>query len=460
MNRILHIIIAAKNLARGAQASSPDGLESDGAAGGGAGLTVRRPRMRMSSMLRWAGCLLSLAGVAGAGKAEESVPPAHETSQFLGPNRNNDYGRAGILAAWPADGSRALWKAPAGEGYAAPAVADGRLYLFAAHKNRAFVRCLDAAMGRRRWEVGYAGVYKGTHGNGPRSTPLVHEGRVYTVGGTGMMHCLDAATGKVLWRKNILRAFHAENIGWGVSFSPLVEKNMLLISPGGPGASMVALDKVSGEVIWQSESDRAGYASPVAATIGGVRQAVFFTGSGLVAVRPEDGGVLWRYPWTTNWGVNATTPVISENLCLITSGYGNGCAVLELDGAGAKELWRTKVLGSQFSTPVVVGGHIYGFDGSAGSGTLKCVNLKTGTETWRQDGFRHGSLIHADGRLIVLGEKGELVLVDAAPDAYRERGRKRLPNGRYWTVPVLADGRLYVRSERLLFAFDVAAKTN
>ena len=177
-------------------------------------------------------------------------------------------------------------------------------------------------------------------------------------------------------------------------------------------------------------------------------------------MRPADGGVLWRHAWKTDWGVNATTPLVTGDLCLITSAYGKGSVMLKLSGDGATELWRNKVLGSQFSTPVVVGGHIYGFDGRSKSGALKCVELKTGKEIWSQGGFGHGSLIHADGRLIVLGEKGALVLVDAAPGAYREWGRRQLPNGRYWSAPVLAGGRLYVRNERLLFAFDVSAGTN
>ena len=380
--------------------------------------------------------------------------------QYLGADRSGDYGKAGILTRWPPSGPKKLWQMEVGEGYSAPVVADGRLYLLTLENNEDVVRCVDAATGQEKWKSTYDGAYKNKFGNGPRATPLIDGNRLYTLGGKGHLNCWDARSGKIIWRTNILKRFGAKNLRWGVSCSPLIEGNFLYVNAGGPGASLVALDKNTGDVLWKSQSDTAGYASPQGVTIGGQRQIVFFTKEGVVSVHPANGNVFWRYPWKTNWDVNAAMPRFIGTRFLVSSGYGTGCALVDVDSGRPRELWKNKELASHIATPIIHQGHAFGFDGRTGSGkcVLKCIDLKTGRKTWSKRGFRGGQLILVDEHLIILSQPGELVLAEARADRYVEKGRVQILRGKCWTVPVLADGRLFVRNEKVLIALDVTGE--
>jgi outer membrane protein assembly factor BamB len=286
---------------------------------------------------------------------------------------------------------------------------------------------------------------------------------VYTVGATGIMHCLkfDAKgpAGEKVWRKDLLAEFGAKNLRWGVSFSPLVVGDLVYTNPGGPGGnSLVALNKATGAVVWKAEDDEAGYSSPILATLAGRPQVVFFTARGLVAVTPDRGEVLWRYGWETEYNANIATPITAGDYVFVSSGYGRGCGVVKVEASGtalsAARVYDKPRMCTHFSTCVRLGDYLYGFHNDV----LRCLEFRTGEVRWSQRGFGKGSVLIADGKLIILGEKGKLALAEATPEGYREKSSFRLFKDRCWTVPILADGRLYARDESRVVCLDLRAK--
>src|SRR5262249_47040066 len=230
--------------------------------------------------------------------------------QWRGPRRDGVSLETGLNWNWPEGGPRLLWEAKASEGFSGFAVAAGLAYAMLQDGNDEAVVCWDAETGKEQWRVRYAARFGGREGSGPRATPTLDGDRIYTVGGTGVFHCLKAATGKKLWRHDLLEEFGASNLQWGVSFSPLVEGDRVLTNPGGSnGNSIVAFDKRTGALVWHAFDDRAGYSSPIAVTAANRRQLIFFTGSRVVGLAPADGRLLWQYPWRTSYDVNAATPI-------------------------------------------------------------------------------------------------------------------------------------------------------
>ena len=297
-------------------------------------------------------------------------------------------------------------------------------------------------------------------GSGPRSTPTVADGVVYVLGAHCTLAAIDTDTRKELWRQELRTTIGSRPPTWGVSTSPVVEGELLILDAGGSGGnSIVALKRATGELVWHAESDKAGYATPLPLTIAGSRQVVMFTGTQVVSVDPADGRVLWKRPWKTSYDVNAAMPVfIPPNRLFVASGYSTGGALFELEVDGTtthvSQLWTSPKMRNQFSSSIYHEGHIYGFD----NGTLKCLDARTGEEKWAtRSGFGHGSLTLADGYLYVLGDRGKLALVEATPDGYRENGSVEALKGKCWTVPTLAGGRLYLRNEKHLVALDVRA---
>jgi outer membrane protein assembly factor BamB len=383
---------------------------------------------------------------------------AADWPMFRGPGAAGVSPETGLLEAWPDGGPRQLWRVPLGEGYSALSVADGRAYTLFADAEDELVIALDAATGKELWRHRLDAKYFDGQGNGPRSTPTVDAGTVYAYGARAKLAALDAASGRVLWTQDLKKAFAARPPQWGVSASPRVVGDLLLVDAGGrDGASIVALDRRSGVVKWTAGTDLAGYSVPLVVEIGGRRMAVFFTGSKVVGLDPAGGEILWSMGWKTSYDVNAAAPVfVPPNRIFVSSGYGVGAALLEIEVAGgrvgAREVWRTKGMKNQFSSSVYHDGAIYGFD----QAILKCLDAATGEERWKARGFGHGSLMLADGHLYVLSDRGSLALVEATPAAYREVARFEPLTGKCWTMPSLADGRLFVRDEAEAAAFDVA----
>jgi outer membrane protein assembly factor BamB len=385
--------------------------------------------------------------------------------QWRGPNRDGVSAETGLLTTWPDDllTRRKVWQQPVGLGFSALAVTGGRAYTMMQDGDHEVVVCWHADTGKELWRFRYPARYTGGQGEGPRSTPTVAGDRVYTVGATGIMHCLkthpSSQGGEVVWKKDLLQDFGARMPQWGVSFSPLVEGDSVYVSPGGPdGRSVAALATRDGSVRWQNLDDPQGYSSPVAATLAGKPQVLFFTAAGAVGVSPKDGTLYWRFPWKTSFDVNAATPIVVGNYVFITSGYGVGCVLLKIEAAGnsleARPVYGNKSLRGQFSSPVRYLDHLYGFDDTV----LTCLDLRTGERCWKHKGFRRGSLLIADGHLLILGEYGPLALAEATPKEYRETASVRTPQRLSWTMPVLANGRLYLRDQERVLCLDLRAK--
>jgi outer membrane protein assembly factor BamB len=412
-------------------------------------------------------------------KLREAVLPDSEAAgvkssdwpQWRGPNRDGLSRETGLLTDWPKEGPKKLWEAKTGVGYSSLAVASGRVYTVLQDEDKEAVVCWNADTGQELWRFRYPCKYENSFGSGPRSTPTVDGDRVYTVGATGIFHCLNAVKGDKLWRHDLLEEFNAETPRWGVSFSPLVEGDLVFTTPGGPnGNSLAAFDKVSGDLAWKKYDDPAAYSSPVTATIGGIRQIIFFTQNGLVSVGPKDGALYWRYPWETNFGCNVSTPIVVGDYVFISSGYDKGCVLLEVTksapsplapggrgdgGEGAvfqaKPVYEHNRMRNHFSSSVRFKDAIYGFDDF----TLICMDFRTGKTLWEHKGFKKGSLLIADGHLIILSESGEVALAEATPDAYRQKASFQFSHNKCWTVPVLANGRLYVRDEEKIACYEV-----
>src|SRR5688572_3759914 len=293
--------------------------------------------------------------------------------------------------------------------------------------------------------------------DGPRGTPTVEGDRVYALGGNGDLSVLDARTGKMVWTKNILREFSARNITWGISESPLIVGNKLLVNAGGAGASIVALNKSDGSVIWKSQSDRAGYSSAIPVELNGGTQVVFFTHQRAVGLDLKDGRLLWEYARAANDVANAATPIARGNRIFISSDYGTGGGVVEIKPDGtAQEIWFSKDMRNHHSSSVLVGDHLYGFSSSI----LTAIKFDTGEIAWRDRSVGKGSLVYADGRLYLFSEQGVIGLAEATPTGYVEKGRFRIQQGNLptWTHPVVAGGRLYIRDQDTIFAYDVRQK--
>ncbi len=397
-------------------------------------------------------CLLFVANIAIAQSNAASWP------QWRGPNRDGISKETGLLKQWPAEGPPLVWKATgAGSGFSSFSIANGRLFTMGLRGDREFVIAFDVATGKEAWATPHGSAFHNDRGNGPRGTPTVDGDRIYALGGNGDLSALETRTGKIVWTKNVLREFGGRNITWGISESPLVIGNKLLVNPGGPNASIVALNKTDGSVIWKSQSDEAGYSSAIPMEVNGGTQVVFFTGSRAVGLDLKDGRLLWEYARPSNRTANAATPIARGNRVFISSDYGTGGGVVEIKPDGtAQEIWFTKDMRNHHSSSVLVGDHLYGFSSSI----LTAMKFDTGEVAWRDRSVGKGSLVYADGRLYCFSERGVVGLVEATPTGYAEKGRFKIEAGSVetWTHPVVAGGRLYLRDQDTIYAYDVRQK--
>lgn len=397
--------------------------------------------------------LLSVAGVCLAQAGNNANWP-----QWRGPNRDGVSKETGLLKQWPAEGPPLVWKATgAGRGYSSFSVANGRLFTMGLRGDREFVVAFDVVTGKEAWATPHGNAFHNDQGDGPRGTPTIDGDRVYALGGNGDLSALDTRTGKVIWSKNILQEFGARNIQWGISESPLIVGNKLLVNPGGPGASIVALNKTNGSVIWKSQSDEAGYSSAIPVQVNGGTQVVFFTAARALGLDLNDGRLLWEYTRPSNDTANVATPVARANRVFISSDYGTGGGVVEIKPDGkAQEIWFNKDMKNHHSSSVLVGDYLYGFSSSI----LTAMKFDTGEIAWRDRSVGKGSLVYADGRLYCLSERGVMGLVEATPTGYAEKGRFRIEQGSLptWTHPIVAGGRLYLRDQDTIYAYDVRQK--
>ncbi len=349
-------------------------------------------------------------------------------------------------ASWGKDGPKQLWRKEVGTGTSSVAISAGRLYTVGNKGNLDVVYCLNAATGAEIWKHTYPQPLDPRQfEGGPAGTPTVDGDRVYTLSHGGDLFCLSASNGAVLWSKNLQRDFGGIRQDWGYSGSPLVDGNLVILDPGGPGASTVALDKTNGAVKWKSGSDRAGYSSPVAFNLAGIRCVAIFKADALVGLNAANGQELWRYRWKTDYDINAATPIVFGDKIFITSS--TGCALLQVRPGSVIQLWRNKNLSSVLASPVLVQGSIYGINGNNGGDELRCLELGNGALKWKQK-IGGGTLIAASGFLVAVSERGELIVVEASPASYPEVARAQVLGGRSWVAPAVADGKIYCKNNR------------
>jgi len=385
----------------------------------------------------------------------QSVP---NWPQWRGPNRDGISKETGLLKQWPQGGPALVWKASgAGGGYSSFSIANGRLYTMGLRGDREFIISFDIGTGKEVWSTPHGTAFRNDRGDGPRGTPTIDGDRLYALGGSGDLSCLDAKTGKLIWSKNVLTEFGGSNIKWGISESPLVIGDKVIVNPGGPNASIVALKKADGVVIWKSQSDEAGYSSAISVQVNGGTQVVVFTGVRAVGLDLNDGHLLWEYAKPANNVANVATPIARANRVFISSDYGTGGGVIEIKADNkAQEIYFTKDMKNHHSSSVLVGDYLYGFS----SAILTAMKFDTGEIAWRDRSVGKGSLVYADGHLYCFSENGVVGLVEATPTGYKETGRFRIAQESLptWTHPVVAGGRLYLRDQDTIYAFDVREK--
>ncbi len=387
---------------------------------------------------------------------------AGDWPQFLGPTRDGVSTETGLRWTWDDQGPPLLWAKPVGAGYSGPVSAGERLILFHRVGNQEIVECLNAANGQEQWRFSYRTEFEDDFrkGDGPRATPTITGQRVITYGADGWLHCLHLETGQKVWGRNVLRDCKAPPNFFGVGSSPVVDGKLVLVNVGGPNAGIIAFDLASGREVWKATSDGASYASPVVATVGGQRRAVFFTRAGVVLLRPEDGSVLFRQRWRAriDASVNAATPLVIDDLAFFSASYETGALLLRLHKDGADEVWSNdEAMSNHYNTCVYYQGNLYGFDGRQEKGPrFRCVELKTGKIHWTQERFGCGAMVLAGGHLVVLTESGQLLSVEATPTAYREKARARvLAQPPCRAQIALAQGRLYGRDQKKLACWDL-----
>ncbi|MFH1022200.1 MAG: PQQ-binding-like beta-propeller repeat protein [Planctomycetota bacterium] len=396
--------------------------------------------------------LIGCAVIGMAAAAPKATSPAWPC--FRGPGADGISTESGWNPEALSGATKVAWKASVGKGWAAVAVRDGRVYTTGNVDNQDIVFALDAATGREIWRHAYPCKGGGGGYPGPRATPAADGGDVFTVSVEGHVFCLDAAKGAVKWRANLVSDFKAAPPKWGHSASPRVDGPLLLLNGCSGG---IALDKKTGKPVWTGKPGIGGYSCPVPFGPPDKRMIALFGEKAFQAVAAKTGALIMSHPWETNYNVNAADPLVTPAGVFITSGYGRGCAMLDVSGGAPKVAWENKKICAHFSSPVFLNGFLYGIDGSAGGGTLRCLDAKTGSETWSENtGF--GGLMAVDGKLIVLSEKGALRIFAADPAGCKKLSEGTVAGqGKFWTSPVLCGGKIYCRSsEGDLTAVDVS----
>jgi outer membrane protein assembly factor BamB len=389
--------------------------------------------------------------------------------QWRGPHRDGVSAESGLLRAWPEGGPKLLWTFDrAGSGYSAPAVVNGTIFLPGARGSAEFLVALDAATGAKLGEAVIGHTFRGDWGDGPRSTPTVDSGRVYALGGSGDLACVEPATGAVVWRRNIYRDFDGTVPFWGCCESPLVDGDYVLCTPGGAHGAVIALNKLTGEPVWRCTAykEDAGYSSLIMAEVGGIRQYVQMTMESVAGIA-ADGQLLWRFP-RNRIPAAVPTPLVRDDSVYVTAGYGAGSVLLRLrptaGGVVAESVYDNKVMKNHHGGVVLVGDHVYGYSDNGG---WTCQDFQTGKRVWNEKRkLGKGCVTAGDGMLYCYEEEeGIVCLVEASPKGWQEHGRFTIPRqtanprkqGKIWTHPVIAGGKLYLRDQELLFCYEIKA---
>ncbi len=378
---------------------------------------------------------------------------------FRGPNRDGVVKSGEIRRDWDRTPPKLLWRHPVGLGWSSFAVVGGLAFTQEQRRELECVVCYDFHTGRQLWVHSDIAQFTETLGGiGPRATPTVFDSRVYALGATGILNCLDSRRGSVVWRCNILQDAGADNLTWGMSGSPLVYGKVVVVSPGGPGHTIVAYDRWTGEKLWAHGNRRAGYAAPRLAIIGGMRQILIFGGDGLSGHDPNTGGELWFFSWPHSEQINVAQPIVVDEVAIcFGSGYGKGSALLDIVvDAHAWTIkktprWTSKQLKLKFNGPVAKDGYVYGLD----EGILVCLNLATGKRQWKRGRYGYGQLLLIGDVILVQSDTGEVVLVEANSERHRQIARFPAIKGKTWNHPVVTRGRLLVRNAQEAACYDL-----
>lgn len=365
--------------------------------------------------------------------------------QWRGPQRNG----VSLEKQWTSEKLKGtpkiIWTRKVGRGYSAITVKNDYAWTLGNTGKQDTIYCLNAKTGKQIWQYSYpcpGGSYPG-----PRATPTIQDHFLYSCSRNGQVFCLNAKTGKVHWQRNLMQELQVPNISWGFSSSPLVWRGTIFLNAGKNG---IALSARTGKTRWFSGKGKAGYASPVIFRRKPA-QLLIFGQQALCGVAAKTGALQWSFPWKTSYDVNAADPLVAGDLIFISSGYGKGCTLLEVKKNQVRQLWQNKKMRNHFSTSLLMDHYIYGIDGNAGRGVLRCLDLHSGQEKWSQASIGFGSLLAADGKLIILNERGRVFIAAASPDSYRELASSQVMppgSGKCWTMPSLAHGRLYLRSSK------------
>ena len=392
------------------------------------------------------------------------VSPAADWPQFLGPQRNGSIVQPNLAKTWPKEGPSTVWQHKVGQGFGGPVVSTGKLIIFHRVEGKELVECLDATTGKELWKGDYPARYRDDFGfeEGPRATPAIADGRVFTFGANGDFIAWDLAKGTKLWSIDTRAQFKTGKGFFGIACSPLVEGNAVILNIGGKdGAGIVAFDVATGKVRWQATDDEASYASPVAATLGGKRRVLVITRVALVALDAADGKVVFRHAWQPpmSASVSAATPLVISDQIFISASYGTGASLLRFRESAPEVIWsRDEVLSAHYATAVLHEGFLYGFDGRQEQGCeLRCVELKTGKVQWSESGLKAGIVTLANDQLLVLTERGELIQTPASPAGFKPSQRAQILPFVARAHPALADGYFYARSKDKLVCVDLRA---
>ena len=392
--------------------------------------------------------------------ATQPGPARNYWTNFRGPKRDGKYDETPVATNWPANGLPVIWKQPVGVGHSSFAVAEGKAYTIEQRRNQEVVAAYDLGTGRELWAQKWKAEFTDSTGDGPRSTPTWDQGRIYALGATGELRCLDANTGAVIWGKNILSDNQANNLPWAMAASPLIVDDKVIVLPGGaPNKSVVAYNKMTGAPVWKVLNDSQAYVSPMLVELAGRRQIVVVSASRVLGLVPETGALLWSYPWDTDMGINVSQPiVVDQNRFFISSGYGKGAALVEVKGSGnsytATTIWENNNMKNKFNSSVLHNGYVYGLD----EGILVCLDVNTGERKWKEGRYGYGQVLLAGGHLIVTSDQGEIALVKATPTQYTQVARFSALQGQTWNYPAIASGRLLVRNSNEMAAYDISAK--
>ncbi len=381
------------------------------------------------------------------------VAQAQEWPAHRGAQRDGVY-PGPIRIDWAARPPRQVWKINIGDGYSGVSIADGKVFTIEQRKKQEVAVAYSLETGKELWASGWpADFHSFLGGKGPRSTPTWDAGHVYVQGAEGELRCLDANSGKTIWRKNMVAENGGKQAAYGVAISPLLVRNLLVTNPGGKGGkSIAAFDKETGAKAWSVLDDGPAYTSPMLVTLAGTEQILAVTAKRVVGLEVKDGSLLWETPWSTSFDVSAAQPVlVSPDRFVISAGYGHGAALVEVKGGKASVVWENKLLKNKFNSSVYSNGFIYGLD----ENILSCIDAATGQRKWKGGRYGYGQVSLAQGQLIVTTESGEVALVRADPGQFQEVAKFQAIDGKTWNQPAIANGNLVVRNEKQMACFDL-----